>query len=94
MSAHRHMFPDRSFKGLIQSLSTLPVGSLVRLKSKEIACVVATNPAFPLRPVVEALTDPQGKRLASPCRVDLAQNSLSYITDSAPVDVIGRLGAA
>ena len=83
MSANRHMFPDRILKGLIQGLSTFPVGSLVRLNSKETARVVATNPAFPLRPVVEILTDPRGERLASPRRVDLTQNSLIYIIDSA-----------
>jgi hypothetical protein len=59
------------------------VGSLVRLNSKEIARVVATNPAYPLRPVVELLKDPRGERLPSPRRVDLAQNSLLYITDTA-----------
>jgi len=94
MSTDRRMFPDRILKGLIQGLSTFPVGSLVRLNSKEIARVVATNPAFPLRPVVEVLTDPGGGRLASPRRVDLAQNSLLYITDSATRDAATGSGAA
>ncbi len=94
MSVNRHMFPDRILKGLIQGLSTFPVGSFVRLNSKETARVVATNPAFPLRPVVEVLTDAKGERLASPRRVDLAQNSLLYITDAASSDVGGGPGAA
>ncbi|HXZ44599.1 MAG TPA: HD-GYP domain-containing protein, partial [archaeon] len=94
MTANRHMFLDRILKGLIQGLSTFPVGTLVRLNSKETARVVATNPAFPLRPVVEILTDPQGERLAPVRRVDLAQNSLLYITDAAPNDVEGDSGAA
>jgi hypothetical protein len=83
MSADRNKFPNRILRGLIQGLSTFPVGSLVRLNSKEIARVVATNPAYPLRPVVEILKDPRGERLPSPRRVDLAQNSLLYITDTA-----------
>jgi HD-GYP domain-containing protein (c-di-GMP phosphodiesterase class II) len=83
MITNRQMFPASILKGLIQGLSTFPLGSLVRLNSKEIARVVATNPAFPLRPVVEILTDPQGERLASTRRVDLAQNSLLYITEAA-----------
>jgi HD-GYP domain-containing protein (c-di-GMP phosphodiesterase class II) len=86
MITNRHMFPAPVLKGLIQGLSTFPMGSLVHLNSKEIARVVATNPAFPLRPVVEVLTDPHGERLASGRRVDLAQNSLLYITDTAPGD--------
>lgn len=45
--------------------------------------MVATNPAFPMRPVAEVITGPKGERLASLRRVDLAQNSLVYITDSA-----------
>ena len=79
--AERHRFPDRILKGLIRGLSTVPVGSLVRLNSQEIARVVATNPAFPLRPVVEVVTDGKGEPLAPPRRVDLAANTLLYITD-------------
>jgi HD-GYP domain-containing protein (c-di-GMP phosphodiesterase class II) len=90
MKVYRRSFPDQILKGLIQGLSTFPVGSLVRLNSKEIARVVATNPAFPLRPVVEVLTGPMGDRLASARRVDLAQNSLVYITDSATNDAARR----
>jgi len=86
VGANRHMFPHRMLKGLIQGLSTFPLGSLVQLNSKEIARVVATNPASPLRPVVEVLTNPQGERLDSTRRVDLAQNSLLYITDAASSD--------
>ena len=83
MTINRHLFLDRTLRGLIQGLSTFPVGSLVCLSTKEIARVVATKPAYPLRPVVEVLTDPHGVRLASPRRVDLTQISVMYITDSA-----------
>ena len=94
VGTNRHMFPHRLLKGLIQGLSTFPLGSLVRLNSKEIDQVVATNPTFPLRPVVEVVTDPQGERLDSTRRVDLAQNSLLYITDAASAsdDVHGDSG--
>jgi HD-GYP domain-containing protein (c-di-GMP phosphodiesterase class II) len=83
MSADRSKFPNQVLKGLIQGLSTFPVGSLVRLNSKEIARVVATNPALPLRPVIEIVAGPMAERPASRRRVDLAQNSLLYITESA-----------
>jgi HD-GYP domain-containing protein (c-di-GMP phosphodiesterase class II) len=92
VTTNRHMFPTRILKGLIQGLSTFPVGSLVRLNSKEIVRVVATNPAFPMRPVVEIIAGPKGERLASPRRVDLAQNSLVYITESATYDVVDNSG--
>ena len=94
MSSDRHKFPNHILKGLIQGLSTFPVGSLVRLNSKEIARVIATNPAFPMRPVVEVITGPQGERLPAPRRVDLSQNSLVYITDSATTDAPGGSGSA
>ena len=89
MGTDRRKFPNQVLKGLIQGLSTFPVGSFVRLNSKEIARVVATNPAFPLRPVVEILTGPQGESLASPRRVNLVQDSLLYIVDSASTSADG-----
>ena len=92
VTTNRHMFPTPILKGLIQGLSTFPVGSLVRLNSKEIVRVVATNPAFPMRPVVEIIAGPKGERLASPRRVDLAQNSLVYITDSVARDLVDHSG--
>jgi HD-GYP domain-containing protein (c-di-GMP phosphodiesterase class II) len=91
MTADRSKFPNQILKGLIQGLSTFPVGSIVRLNSKEFARVVATNRAFPLRPVVEVLTGPRGDRIATPRQVDLAQNSLMYITDAASADEVGVL---
>ncbi len=78
----RRTFADWVLKGLIRGLSTFPVGSLVRLNSKEIGRVRATNPAFPLRPVVEIMASPAGEPVGSPRVVDLAQNSLLYIVDS------------
>ncbi len=93
MTSGRRVFPGRILKGLIQGLSTFPVGSLVLLNSKEVACVVATNPTLPLRPVLEILTGPQGERLPSPRRIDLAQNTLLYITASVAHDLAGSLGA-
>jgi hypothetical protein len=90
MSAERHRFADRILRGLIRGLSAFPVGSLVRLNSREIARVVAPNPTLPLRPVVEVLAGPTGERLAAPRRVDLAQNALLYIMDAAPAEVEDR----
>jgi HD-GYP domain-containing protein (c-di-GMP phosphodiesterase class II) len=82
INAERRRFSDRVLKGLIRGLSTFPVGSLVRLNSLEVARIVATNPAFPLRPVVEVIQGPRGDRLPQPRRVDLATNTLLYITDT------------
>jgi HD-GYP domain-containing protein (c-di-GMP phosphodiesterase class II) len=82
ITVQRAKYPDHALKGLIRGLSTFPVGSHVRLNSMEIARIVATNPAFPLRPVIEVVAGPRGERLASPRRVDLSTNTLLYVTEA------------
>jgi hypothetical protein len=83
IAAERRRFPDAILKGLIRALSTAPVGSLVRLNTHETARVVATNPHFPLRPVVEVVAGPKGEPLDAHRRIDLAANTLLYITDAS-----------
>jgi HD-GYP domain-containing protein (c-di-GMP phosphodiesterase class II) len=84
LTSDRRRFSGRVLKGLIKGLSAFPVGSLVRLNTREVARVVASNPAFALRPVVEILFDTAGDRVQGR-RVDLAKNSLQYIVDSVTV---------
>ena len=86
ISVERRTFADWVLKGLIRGLSTFPVGSLVRLNSKEIGRVRATNPAFPLRPVVEIVAGPAGETAGPPRVVDLSENSLLFIVDSYTAD--------
>ncbi len=82
ITLERQTFADWVLKGLIRGLSTFPVGSLVRLNSKEVGRVRTTNPAFPLRPVVEVVAGASGEPLADPRVVDLSQNSLLFIVDA------------
>jgi HD-GYP domain-containing protein (c-di-GMP phosphodiesterase class II) len=82
ITVQRSKFPDRALKGLIRGLSTFPVGSHVRLSSLEIARIVATNPAFPLRPIIEVVVGPRGERLQPPRRVNLSTNTLLYVTEA------------
>ncbi len=89
ITAQRTRFPDSALKGLIRGLSTFPVGSHVRLNSMEIARIVATNPAFPLRPVIEIVAGPRGERLNSPRRVDLSTNTLLYVTEACSGKILG-----
>ena len=79
--SQRTTFPDRILKALIRTLSTLPVGSLVRLNTGEIGRVVGKNRNLPLRPVVELLVR-RGKRLDSPVVIDLSQSPLHHIQDA------------
>ena len=84
IATERTHFSDRILKGFIRGLSTFPVGSFVRLNSLEVARVVATNPSFPLRPVVDVVTGPKGDLLDSPRRIDLSTSTLIYITGPSP----------
>lgn len=88
ITVQRAKFPDRALKGLIRGLSTFPVGSHVRLNSMEIARIIGTNPAFPLRPVIEVVVGPKGERLDPPRRVDLAANTLLYVTEECSGSIL------
>jgi HD-GYP domain-containing protein (c-di-GMP phosphodiesterase class II) len=83
ISTERHRFPSQLLKGFIRGLSTFPIGSWVRLNTGETARVVATNPAFPLRPIVEILADAKGGQLDPPRRVDLSLSTLLHITEAS-----------
>jgi HD-GYP domain-containing protein (c-di-GMP phosphodiesterase class II) len=82
ITAERTRFPDRLLKGVIHGLSTFPVGSFVRLNSQEVGRIVSTNPALPLRPVIEMVFGPKGERLSPPRREDLSTNTLLYVTEA------------
>lgn len=84
LTSERRRFTGRALKGLIQGLSAFPVGSLVRLNTREVGRVVAGNSVFPLRPVLEVLFTATGERVHGR-RIDLAKNSLQYIVDSVTV---------
>ena len=83
IGSERQRFPGHILKGFIRNLSTFPVGSWVRLNTGEMARIAATNPAFPLRPVVEILMDARGERVEPSRRIDLSANTLLYITESS-----------
>ncbi len=86
ISSERQAFSDRILKGLIQGLSTFPVGSIVLLSSHEVARVVSANTVFPLRPVVEVIKSATGERATPPRRMDLSASSLLYIVDATAED--------
>jgi len=83
IGSERQRFPGHILKGFIRSLSTYPVGSWVRLNTGEMARIAATNPTFPLRPVVEILMNAKGEQIQPSRRIDLAANTLLYITESS-----------
>ncbi|MFQ5900163.1 MAG: HD-GYP domain-containing protein [Thermodesulfobacteriota bacterium] len=75
-------FPVDIMKAMINELSAFPVGIYVKLNTKEIGRVVATNRLAPLRPTVEILVNPTGQRLKELKYLDLSQHHLIGITEA------------
>lgn len=57
-------FDPRVLNAFIGVVGVYPVGTMVRLNTREIAIVVSVNPREPLRPDIEILTDRDQKPLA------------------------------
>lgn len=59
---------------LVDRIGVYPIGSWVKLSTKESAKVVATNPGQPLRPRVKILFDEKGVPLEEPQLMDLSKS--------------------
>jgi HD-GYP domain-containing protein (c-di-GMP phosphodiesterase class II) len=79
LRARHDAFPAACIKALLNEISVFPPGTLVRLNTGEVGCVVAVNRNHPLRPRVE-LYDARGRRLQTPKILDLAEAPFVYIT--------------
>lgn len=82
VNSSKNAFAPRIIKMLITKLSCFPIGSYVVLNSKAIGRVVETNEGSPLRPAIEMLYEPMGKRLPVPKLMKLQDTPLLYIVDS------------
>ncbi len=82
VNSSKNAFAPRMIKMLITKLSCFPIGSYVVLNSKAIGRVVETNESSPLRPAIEMLYEPMGKRLPVPKLIKLQDTPLLYIVDS------------
>lgn len=79
----RERFPKAILKAFLNGMSSYPVGSWVRLSTKEIARVIATNKTNPLRPVIEVWADAFGAKLPEPRLLDLNKEILLHIIGPA-----------
>lgn len=82
VNSSKNAFAPRLIKMLITKLSCFPIGSYVVLNSKAIGRVMETNESSPLRPAIEMLYEPMGKRLPVPKLIKLQETPLLYIVDS------------
>jgi HD-GYP domain-containing protein (c-di-GMP phosphodiesterase class II) len=78
---NKSAFGYKIIKILIERIGIFPVGSYVRLNTKEIALVLRDNPKSPLRPVINITMDPLGKELKQPRQIDLSGNPVIYIEE-------------
>lgn len=79
ISVERASFPEKIIKALMAKLPIFPVGTMVRLNSKEIGIVISTNGLSPFRPTVEVVFDPSGRKPESKRIINLKENPLLYI---------------
>lgn len=84
LQVERHHFPQPILKAFLNGMASYPVGSWVRLSTKEIGRVIATNKANPLRPVIEVWADASGAKFPQPRLLDLNKEILLHIIGPAP----------
>ncbi len=72
-------FSARLIKALIDVISIFPVDSLVKLNDGNMARVIKTNKAYPVRPVIKTIRDMHGEPIPDGKTIDLSQEPMIYI---------------
>lgn len=72
-------FSARMIKALIDVISIFPVDSLVKLNNGAIAKVIRTNKNYPVRPVIQLLSDSRGLKVENEQIIDLSNEPMIYI---------------
>jgi HD-GYP domain-containing protein (c-di-GMP phosphodiesterase class II) len=83
-------FSSKVLKVFLEKIGVFPVGTTVRLNTKEVGVVCKENHGLPLRPQVMVLLDEGGNKLPQPRQVDLSANLLVCIEEC--LDVSGDKG--
>ncbi|HEU4502055.1 MAG TPA: HD domain-containing phosphohydrolase [Nitrospira sp.] len=89
--AERSAFPREIIKALVEQLSAYPLGTLVRLTTGEVGSVVGINVQFPLRPIVEVMSDTIPGSGADKREIDLSLSPLVSITETVESPDVGRV---
>lgn len=87
---YKHAFDRAMLKALLDAISLYPVGSYVRLNSREIGKVIFCHPRLPLRPVVRVMMDEYGEEIP-PREIDLKQHPNLMIEQCAYEDDLSSL---
>jgi len=86
---NKNKFDPNLIKVLLERIGMYPVGSLVKLSTKEIAQVIKINPISCMRPVVRIIYDAQGQSLREEKILDLMREPTIYILEGLGKDVYG-----
>jgi HD-GYP domain-containing protein (c-di-GMP phosphodiesterase class II) len=77
----KNAFSTKILKVLLERIGVFPVGTMVRLNTKEIGMVYKENQGLPLRPLVMVLFDENGNKLVQTKQIDLSSNLLICIEE-------------
>jgi HD-GYP domain-containing protein (c-di-GMP phosphodiesterase class II) len=77
----KSVFSVKVMKLLLERIGIFPVGTWVRLNTKETGIVLKNNQGLPLRPAVQVLFAENGGKLLQPKLVDLASNLLISVEE-------------
>lgn len=69
-------------KTFVSQMSLYPIGSVVRLNTRETGIVVTANERAPMRPTLKVMRDASGRILATPLYLDLRKAKKVFITDN------------
>jgi hypothetical protein len=68
-------------KSLIEGFGMYPLGTLVRLNTKEVGVVLKNSHDYPARPLIDIVIDSYGKEMKQSKPVNLVENTVVYIED-------------
>lgn len=90
-NAYYNLLDRNIVKTLLDVLSLFPIGTLVELKTGEIARVVSANEEAYTRPVVSLIYDANRKPLSTSCFIDLLHTDGAEIVRIVPPDEFPQL---
>lgn len=82
MGRDKVFFEPEVIKALVSKISIYPIGSFVRLNTREIAKVILADPTSPLRPLVLVILDSSGRNIPEPQTLDLSKSNSVYIKEA------------
>jgi response regulator RpfG family c-di-GMP phosphodiesterase len=77
----KEAFSVKAVKSLIEGFGMYPLGTLVRLNTKEVGVVLKNSHDYPARPLIDIVIDSYGKEMKQSKSVNLAENTVVYIED-------------